>query len=166
MLTVMTDPDHVDLQIDVDDPRADDVRPLLERHLAFSHHETPIEASFALAVDGLVDPGITFVSARRDGQLLAVGALKRLDATHAELKSMHTTVAARRQGVGQAVVEHLLAHARTTGVERVSLETGTTPAFAAARSLYASSGFVPCGPFADYAASPWNTFMTLSRASP
>lgn len=162
----MTEGDTGGLQIDIDDPRADDVRALLERHLTFSHEQTPIEASFALAADGLVDPSIMFVSARRYGQLLAVGALKRLDPTHAELKSMHTTVEARGRGIGRAVVAHLVALARSAGVERVSLETGTTPAFAAARSLYARSGFVPCGPFADYVDGPWNTFMTLSLASP
>jgi hypothetical protein len=43
----------------------------------------------------------------------------------------------------------------------VSLETGSTEEFAAARALYASSGFSPCAPFAEYRASDWNTFMSL-----
>ena len=34
-------------------------------------------------------------------------------------------------------------------------------AFAPARALYASVGFVPCGPFGDYRESPNSDFMTV-----
>jgi putative acetyltransferase len=78
------------------------------------------------------------------------------------VKSMHTTPAARRRGVGRAVVDHLLAVAAARGVERVSLETGAGDAFAPARSLYAAAGFVSCGPFGAYQASPNSAFMTRS----
>ena len=47
------------------------------------------------------------------------------------------------------------------GYRRVSLETGTTAAFAPARALYASAGFIPCGPFGDYEANATSAFMTL-----
>jgi putative acetyltransferase len=59
------------------------------------------------------------------------------------------------------MLAHLLAVARARGFSRVNLETGTTVAFAAARTLYRSAGFVPCGPFGDYWPSDDNTFMTL-----
>jgi putative acetyltransferase len=147
--------------IEVDDPRRDDVRALLEAHLAFARSTTPAENVYALDLDGLLEPSITFFSVRaRDGELLGVGALKQLDHTHAELKSMHTVAAARRRGVGRALVDHLVTVAVARGVRRVSLETGTAGAFEPARSLYAAAGFVPCGPFGDYAATPDNTFMT------
>jgi len=93
--------------------------------------------------------------------LLGVGAIKQLDPDHAELKSMHTAEEARRRGIGRAIVDHLLAVAAERGVSRVSLETGAMDAFAPARSLYASVGFVPCGPFGDYAESPNSAYMTL-----
>ena len=150
------------LEIAVDDPRAEDVRALLEVHLAFSVSSTPPEYSFALDVAQLVEPGVTFFSARDAGRLVGVAALKRLDDTHAELKSMHTREAERGRGVGRALVEHVLAFAREKGYRRVSLETGTPDDFTAARLLYARCGFEPCGPFGDYAASPYNTFMTRS----
>ena len=147
--------------IDVDDPRRDDVRALLERHLAFARAVTPPEDVHALELDGLLDPSVTFFSLRDGGRLLGVGAIKQLDPDHAELKSMHTAEEARRRGVGRAIVDHLLAVAAERGVSRVSLETGAMDAFAPARSLYASVGFVPCGPFGDYAASPNSAYMTL-----
>jgi putative acetyltransferase len=138
---------------------------LLEQHLAFAAASTPTEHIHALDLDGLLDPAITFFSVREDGELLGVGALKRLDRDHAELKSMHTAAAARRRGVARALVEHLLAVAAARGFSRVSLETGTGDAFAPAQALYATAGFVPCEPFADYRASPDNTFMTLPLSS-
>src|SRR6476620_1750520 len=114
----------VDLVIALDDPRADDVRALLEAHLAFAYEVTPAEGVFALDVDGLLEPTVTFVSARENGALLGVGALKQIDATHAEVKSMHTIAAARRRGVARAIVQHLLVVAADRRYERVSLETG------------------------------------------
>ena len=75
---------------------------------------------------------------------------------------MHTAEAARGRGVGRRLVEHLVGVARERGFRRLSLETGSGPPFAAARGLYASAGFVPCGPFADYAASPNSAYMTLT----
>lgn len=148
--------------IDVDDPRADDVRTLLSLHLAFSRSATPPEFSFALDVEELVQPEVTFFSARREGEVVGVAALKRLDDTHAELKSMHTRQADRGRGVGRTLVEHVLTFARREGYRRVSLETGDTDEFAPARELYARTGFKPCKPFGEYKASPYNTFMTIS----
>ena len=146
-----------------DDPRRDDVRTLLEQHLAFARGATPVlEHAHALDLDGLLDPSLTLYTLRLDGELLGVGALRLIDEGHAEVKSMHTARAARGQGVGRAIVEHLLAVAQERGVARVSLETGTMAEFAPARALYASVGFVSCGPFGGYQASPDNTFMTLT----
>ena len=150
------------VEIGEDDPNAEDVRELLRRHLEFARANTPPEDVHALDVEQLVDPAVTFYSYRRDGELLAVGALKQIDGRHAELKSMHTAVAARRSGIGRAMVEHLVGVARDHGFGRVSLETGSTQAFAPARSLYAEAGFTPCGPFGDYPTDRGNTFMTMA----
>ena len=147
--------------IAVDDPRTDDVRALLERHLAFSLEATPPEHAFALDVDGLLDPAITFYSCRASGQLLGIGAIKQLDLAHGEIKSMHTARPARGRGVARAVLGHLLDVARSRGYRRVSLETGTMAEYAPARALYASAGFIACGPFAGYQPSEDNCFMTL-----
>jgi putative acetyltransferase len=146
--------------IGVDDPTRADVRSLIEQHLAFARGATPPEDVHALELDGLLDPTITFFSLRVDGDLLGVGAIKQLDPYHAELKSMHTAVEARRRGVGRAILDHLLGVAAARGVRRVSLETGAGEVFAPARGLYADAGFVPCGPFGDYEPSPNSAFMT------
>jgi len=113
-------------------------------------------------VDGLLDPTVTFFAARLHGTLLGVGALKELDPLHGELKSMHTVESARRQGVGLAMVEHLLSVAAIRHYERVSLETGTMPYFAPARKLYETIGFVQCEPFADYTTNPHSICMSIA----
>jgi putative acetyltransferase len=148
--------------IAIDDPRAPDVRALLKRHRDFALAQTPAEHSFALDADELLDPAITLFSFRAEGSLLGVGAIKRLGPRHAEIKSMHTAEAARGRGVARAILEHLLGVARNRGIHRVSLETGTTAAFAPARALYHSAGFVACGPFDHYQPSEDNLFMTLT----
>jgi putative acetyltransferase len=133
----------------------------LERHLAFAHEVTPEGHVHALDVERLLDPSVTFFSARREGELLGVGALRELDPTHGEVKSMHTAPTARREGVGRAMVEHLLEVARARRYTRVSLETGTMEVFAPARELYATAGFVRCEPFGEYTDNPHSICMTL-----
>jgi putative acetyltransferase len=152
--------------ISTDDPRADDVRELLEHHLAYANANTPPEDVHALDVDALLDPSVTFFSFRADGELLGVAALKGLDGEQAEIKSMHTAQAARGRGIGRALVDHLVGVARERGCRRVSLETGAGPAFAPARSLYASARFTPCAPFAGYRGGPNSAYMTLSLDGP
>ena len=127
----------------------------------FAHEHTPPQDVHALDTGGLLDPSVAFFSYRAAGQLLAVGALKQLDRRHAELKSMHTAQAARGRGIGRTMLTHLIGVARDRGFRRVSLKTGSQAAFAPARSLYASAGFTPCGPFGGYRLSRHSTFMTL-----
>ncbi len=104
--------------IAITDPRSEDVVQLLERHVAFAHSHVPPEDRHALDADNLADPDVEFYALRVDGELLAVGAIKRLDGRHAELKSMHTVQAARRTGLGRLMLDHLLGVARGRGSTR------------------------------------------------
>jgi putative acetyltransferase len=155
-------PDVTPGVISTDDPRAEDVSALLARHLAYARANTKPEEVYALDVDALVEPSVTFFSFRVGDELLGVAALKQLDLEHGEIKSMHTAAAARGRGIGRSLVDHILAVARERGYRRVSLETGAGPPFAAARTLYASAGFEACEPFGEYVPSPNSACMTLS----
>jgi putative acetyltransferase len=149
------------LVIAADDPLRPDVRALLEEHLSFSRAVTPRDEVHALDEEGLLQPGVTFFSARRRDVLVGTAALRRLEVGHAELKSMHTARDARRQGVGRAMVDYLLYVAAAQGYERVSLETGATDAFGPARALYEGVGFRACPPFGEYADKPHGACMTI-----
>lgn len=155
---------------------------LLQEHLAGMRAASPPECVFALDLDGLRQPEVTFLTAWRlppgaspadaDAALVAVGALKELAPTTAteggfgELKSMRTHARHLRQGGGQAILGELLALARRRGYARVSLETGSTVPFEPAIAMYRRFGFVECGPFADYRDSPFSRFMSLPLLVP
>ncbi len=146
------------VQGDFSDPRVVD---LLHTHLTSAKAETAPGSAHALDLTGLQSPDISFWTIWDDETLLGFGALKRLSADHGEVKSMHTAQPMRGRGVGSAMLRHILATARASGISRLSLETGTWEYFRAARALYRSHGFVECPPFADYVLDPNSVFMSL-----
>jgi putative acetyltransferase len=134
---------------------------LLRLHLAGMEDESPPESVHALGADALRGEDIAFWCVRDGDDLLGFGALKELDPAHGEIKSMRTAPGHLRRGVGAAMLTHIIAEARTRGYTRLSLETGSTPAFEAAIALYARFGFEPCTAFADYRdGDPFSRFMT------
>ncbi|MFM1988518.1 MAG: hypothetical protein RJA99_1475 [Pseudomonadota bacterium] len=149
------------MHIAIDDPARPDVRALLEEHLRDMHALSPPDSVHALDVAALKHPDVTFWSVRDGETLLGCGALKALDRHHGEVKSMRTPASLRRRGAGRAVLAHIVVEARRRGYRRLSLETGTVPAFEPARRLYERFGFQPCGPFGDYRLDPYSLFMTL-----
>lgn len=134
------------------------------RHTAAMHEETPPESIHMLPADALAAPGIDFFVMRSSGKPVAMGALKRIDAHHGEIKSMHVLAEARGQGLARRLLDHLIAEARLIGYTHLSLETGVQPGFASARALYAQSGFAECPPFKGYHDDPNSVFMTLVLA--
>lgn len=149
------------MQIDIDDLSRPQVHDLLQEHLDNMYELSPPECVFALDIDKLRAPDITFWTAWDGPLLLGCGALKQLDAHHGELKSMRTPAAHRGRGAGRALLVHILQVAQARGYTRLSLETGTASAFHPAQKLYASVGFTFCGPFADYREDPHSVFMAL-----
>ncbi|WP_260598605.1 GNAT family N-acetyltransferase [Sphingomonas endolithica] len=135
---------------------------LLDMHVREAHATSPADGVFALDLTGLRDPALTLWSAWDGETLLGLGALKELDATHGELKSMRTAPDQLRRGVAAAMLAHLIAEARARGYQRLSLETGTNAPFAPARALYEAVGFVPSGPFGDYKLTDFNRCYTLA----
>ena len=138
----------------------DELAQVLQAHWLFCTSSTPIEHVYALNASKLFSPEITVFGARINGELIGVGAMRKLDVDHAELKSMHTLAKSRGLGVGKAIVAHIEDFARSSGIERISLETGTSEAFKPARELYNSLGYESCDAFGDYVLSEDNMCMT------
>lgn len=143
---------------DLGDPR---VIALLQQHLAGMHENTPPGSVFALDLAGLKAPDVAFYTAWKDGELLGMGALRELDPSTGEIKSMRTDIKHLRKGVGAAILEHLLEVARARGYRRVSLETGTGSSFNPALRLYRRHGFVEGEAFGDYEVTAFNQFFHL-----
>lgn len=150
------------IEIRSDDLTDDAVRGLVAFHLAALVSTAPPESIHALDVDALRLPSITVWSAWVDGSVAGIGALRALDAERGEIKSMRVADGFRGAGVGRAVLDHILAAARERGMTSLWLETGTTDDFVAAHRLYATAGFVDCGPFEGYRPDPHSRFMTLT----
>jgi putative acetyltransferase len=128
---------------DFSDPRVLD---LLQIHLMSARAQTAPGSAHALDVSALQSPDIRFWTIWDDQTLLGFGALKRLSADHGEIKSMHIAETMRRRGAGSALLRHIMAAARESGMCRLSLETGRWEYFRPARELYKSHGFVECAP--------------------
>jgi putative acetyltransferase len=146
--------------IRVDDLRGPEIGALLETHVEEMRASSPPGSTHALDLDGLRRPDITFWTAWEGDVLAGCGALKALDPSHGEIKSMRTTEAYRGRGVASAVVAHIVEEAAKRGYRRLSLETGASEFFAPARALYAKFGFVSCPPFGEYWDDPNSCFMT------
>jgi putative acetyltransferase len=143
-------------------PLGADLSLLMARHTADMHADTPPESIHMMDAGQLADPDIRFFVIRDTGVPVAMGAFKRIDDSHAEIKSMHVLSEARGRGLSRLMLDHLIAEARVSGYTRLSLETGVQPTFVAARALYARAGFDLCPPFEGYDEDPNSVFMTRS----
>jgi putative acetyltransferase len=135
------------------------VKALLTRHLEGMHANSPPGHVFALDWSGLQRPEISFYALWEGEELLGFGALKELEPRAGEIKSMRTADAHLRKGVGAAILDHIIAEARRRGYARLSLETGSGPAFEPALELYRKRGFTEGGAFNGYEKSPFNQFF-------
>ena len=140
------------------------VAALLAEHLDEMRRYSPPESVHTLDLDRLRTPDLTFWSLWEGDEVLGCAALRELDETHGELKSMRTAPAHRRRGVAAALLDHVVAEARRRGYTRLSLETGSPAEFGPARTMYAAYGFTPCGPFGPYVDDEFSVFMTLDLA--
>jgi putative acetyltransferase len=150
----------VSLTFRPDDLTGAPTRGLIARHLAGMRAISPEKSVHALDVDKLRAPDVTVWSVWAGEEIAGCGALKVLDATRGELKSMRVADAFLGQGIGRAILEHLMTEARARGMEALWLETGSTQPFLPALRLYESAGFVRCAPFEGYQDDPFSVFMT------
>lgn len=148
------------LQIRQDDLTGRKVAELLEEHLENMKEITPPESVHALDLKALRSPDITFWTAWENDELLGCGALKELDLSSGEVKSMRTAKAHRRKRVASKILEHIIKEAKRRGYNCLNWETGASPEFAPARALYALYGFEYRSHFAGYIDDPNSVFMT------
>lgn len=147
------------LNICIDDLTGQAIADLLQEHWDEMHSITPPESTHALDLDALRLPNITFWSAWIGHELCGCGALKELDESTGEIKSMRTAKAHRGKGIASQILEHIIQVAKERSYQCLYLETGSLPEFLPARSLYIRYGFEYCGPFDQYVEDPNSVFM-------
>jgi len=150
----------MNINIQLDDLSSQESQSIVREHMAGMLANTPIESVHALPLVKLRQPNIKFWTAWIGSELCGCGALQTLDAQHGEVKTMRTRAKFLRNGIGQTVLSHIINHATETGIKRLSLETGSSEVFLAARAMYLKNGFEICGPFGDYKLDPLSVFMT------
>lgn len=141
-------------------PASPDLAQLFQRHTEAMFADTPPESIHMLDANALNVEDIAFFVMRENGRPVGMGAFLRLDAEHAEIKSMHVLHEMRGRGLARLMLEHLIEAARARGHRRLSLETGSHPGFVSARRLYERAGFSECAPFGSYVTDPNSVFMT------
>jgi len=141
-----------------DDLAGEATRGLVALHLAEMHAFSPPGHVFALDSSGLMAPDVTVWTAWIGADIAGMAALRQLSGI-GEIKSMRTHPQHLRKGVATALLEHIIAEARARGLERVSLETGSGPAFEPALALYRKRGFREGEPFGGYVRSDFNQFL-------
>lgn len=98
-----------------------------------------------------------FLVARREGEPIGCGAIRRLDPEAAEIKRMYVVPAARGRRVATAILSALEGEARLLGVARLVLETGERQPESLA--LYRRAGFTAIPRFGDYVDSALSLCM-------
>jgi len=133
----------------------------LQHHLKMMAQHSPAESIHALDMDELKHEDVSFFSMWNNDQLMGCAALKELDSRNGEVKSMRTVDTFLRQGVAQAMLDHIVGLAGQREYSALWLETGSMEAFWPARQMYLKYGFAECVPFSDYSPDPNSVFMTL-----
>jgi len=106
------------VEIVVDDLTGPQIATFLDEHVREMLSITPPESKHALDLEMLRGPGITFWSVKDGGTVVGCGALKRLDARHAAVKSMRTLASRQRSGIASMMLEHIITEARRMGFNR------------------------------------------------
>lgn len=149
------------MEIRLDDLDSQQVQDLLAAHLAGMQENSPPESVYALDLSGLLAANVSVWTAWDSGELMGIGALKRLSSSTGEIKSMRTDTRHLRRGVGLALLDYIIAVARERGYRRLSLETGSGAEFEPALAMYLKRGFENGEPFGDYKPTDFNQFLHL-----
>ena len=127
-----------------------EVHELLTKHFIELRSASPQGSAHVLDIPGLKVSSIKFWSLWETEKLLGCGALKFLDESHGEFKSIRVHDNFRNKGNGIKVIKHLIDEAKKLDITRLSIETGAGKFFEPARKLFHKCKFEPCEPFAHY----------------
>ncbi|OCX64480.1 hypothetical protein BFP70_10530 [Thioclava sp. SK-1] len=152
------------IKIDIADPKDKQISDLIGIHTAYGDAHYPSESNTHVYLDEYETSGVLLFGAWKGDECVGIAGLKSLTGEHGELKSMHVLEQTRGKGVGTHLIDTVIKAANERGLNRLSLETGSREASAAARRLYAKIGFEYCGPFGGYREDPNCVFMTMCLA--
>ena len=145
------------LEGNFDNPK---VHELLSKHFVELRAASPEGSAHVLDIPGLKVPSIKFWSLWQDENLIGCGALKFLDESHGEFKSIRIHDNFRNKGYGINVINHLINEAKKLKIKKLSIETGAGDFFLPARKLFKKCKFEECQPFAHYKEDVNSVYLT------
>ena len=145
------------LEGNFDDPK---VHKLLCKHFVELRAASPEGSAHVLDIAGLKVSSIKFWSLWQDDNLIGCGALKFLDQSHGEFKSIRIHDNFRNKGYGIKVINHLISEAKKLKIKKLSIETGAGDFFLPARKLFKKCEFEECQPFAHYKKDANSVYLT------
>ena len=144
------------IEIGPESPLQDDVRALIAELNAVLLALTPPEFCYHMTAEQMADAATTVWIARRNGEAVGCGALRRIGGGAGEVKRMFVRPECQGQGIAGQIVEAIEATARAEGLDRLLLETGDR--HPAAWRVYERASFTRRGPFGDYPGSSYSVF--------
>ncbi len=105
--------------------------------------EGPWDDDLKAIEDAYLASGGEFLVGEYQGQVVAMGALRRVGPADAEIARMRVRPELQRRGIGRALLELLEARAVEMGIKHLRLDT--TAVQRAAQRLYESSGYTKVG---------------------
>ena len=138
-----------------------EVHELLVKHFIELRSVSPEGSTHVLDINALKDPTIKFWSLWENNTLVGSGALKFLDKSHGEFKSIRVNNKSKNKGNGIKVVNHLINEAKKLNIKKLSLETGAGDFFLPARKLFLRCNFKNCEPFSHYKDDINSVYMSL-----
>ena len=122
-----------------------------------AQYPEPGATHFRLDAAEVADHKGAFLVGYLDGEPVACGAIRCIDAGVAEIKRMFVIPAARGRGFSRLMLTALEDSARKLGIRRLVLETG--PRQLEALALYRRAGFVAIARFGEYTHSELSLCM-------
>ena len=138
-----------------------EVHDLLVKHFIELRSVSPEGSAHVLDISGLKDQSIKFWSLWESDELMGIGALKFLNKTHGEFKSIRVNDKFRNKKNGLKVINHLINEAKKLDIRKLSLETGAGVFFTPARRLFIACGFKLCAPFSHYVKDINSVYMSM-----
>lgn len=145
------------VNIELEQPDQPGIIKLLEMSDAYMASLYPAESNHLLDISKLMKPEVSFLVARKDGQIVGCCALVSQGDGFAEIKRMFVDPKARGLKIGQKLMDALESLGNSLGLRAIRLETGISQPEAI--GLYRKAGFVEVPPFPPYKLDPLSMFM-------
>lgn len=145
------------LSISLESPNQPGIIRIVEMSDAYMASLYPAESNHLLDIAQLERPGVWFLVARRDGEIIGCVALVDAGDGTAEIKRMFVDPQARGLKVGRRLMEALEDLAREKGLSAIRLEAGISQP--EALGLYRAFGYREIPPFGSYEKDPLSLYM-------